>query len=65
MTDASELIPDGLPGGELVREGLADLRDGRANTQAALLVAEAAPRLRRRGIHVPDSRFDGMACPHK
>jgi len=35
-----------LPGGDLVREGLEDLRNGR-ETAPALLVAIGAPRLRR------------------
>jgi hypothetical protein len=41
-----------LPGGDLVREGLGDLRAGR-ETPAALLVAIGAPRLRQLGIDVP------------
>jgi hypothetical protein len=41
-----------LPGGDLVREGLSDLRLGR-ETPLALLVAIGAPRLRRLGIAVP------------
>ena len=41
-----------LPGAEMVREGLADLRAGR-ETQSGLLVAIGAPRLRRLGIDVP------------
>lgn len=44
----------GLPGAEWVRPGLADLRDGRS-TEAALLVAVGAPRLRDLGFLVPDS----------
>lgn len=42
-----------LPGGLLVREGLADLAAGR-ETIAALVVAVAAARLRRAGLPVPD-----------
>ena len=41
-----------LPGADLVRKGLDDLRAGR-ETAAALLVAVGAPRLRRLGIDVP------------
>jgi hypothetical protein len=41
-----------LPGADLVREGLDDLRAGR-KTAAAFLVAAGAPRLRRLGIDVP------------
>jgi hypothetical protein len=41
-----------LPGHEFVRAGLADLAAGR-ETQAGLLVATAAPRLRALGIDVP------------
>jgi len=42
----------GLPGGELVDVGLADLAAGR-ETVASLVVSEAAPRLRREGVPVP------------
>ena len=42
-----------LPGGELIREGLADAAAGR-QTIASLLVAVGAPRLRRAGLDVPD-----------
>jgi hypothetical protein len=41
-----------LPGADLVRQGLEDLRAQR-QTPAALLVAIGAPRLRRLGIDVP------------
>lgn len=41
-----------LPGYELVRGGLADLMAGR-ESEAALMVAMAAPRLRALGIDVP------------
>jgi hypothetical protein len=43
---------DGLPGAELVRQGLIDLAAGEESTEA-LLVAIAAPRLARAGITVP------------
>lgn len=42
-----------LPGHDLVLEGLDDLRGGRL-TRAALLVAEAAPRLRGDGVMIPE-----------
>jgi hypothetical protein len=42
-----------LPGHELVRAGLEDLAAGR-ETEAALIVAMAAPRLRALGMQVPD-----------
>ncbi len=43
---------DALPGGDLVSEGLADLRDGR-ETVSALVVSIGAPRLRDLGLEVP------------
>jgi hypothetical protein len=43
-----------LPGGDLIDEGVTDLREGR-ETIAALLVAIGSPRLRRLGIELPDS----------
>ena len=42
-----------LPGAELVEEGIADLAVGRV-TDSSLLVAIAAPRLRRLGVDVPE-----------
>jgi hypothetical protein len=42
-----------LPGHELVSEGLADLAVGR-ESESALLLAMAAPRLRRLGLEVPE-----------
>lgn len=44
---------DGLPGAEIVRAGLDDLRAGRV-TESALLVLVARPNLARFGIHVPE-----------
>jgi len=41
-----------LPGGDLIEEGLEDLRAGRESA-AALLVSIGAPRLRRLGLDVP------------
>lgn len=49
----------GLPGHELVRVGLDDLAAGR-ESEAALVVAMAAPRLRAVGIDVP---VGGGECP--
>jgi hypothetical protein len=46
-------LPSDLPGHELVSEGLADLAAGR-ESESALLVAMAAPRLRMLGIEVPE-----------
>jgi hypothetical protein len=43
---------DDLPGSDLVRDGLADLRAGRV-TVPALVVALAATRLRDLGVDVP------------
>ena len=42
---------DSLPGGVLVRQGLADIAAGR-DTEAALLVLIGSPRLRRLGISI-------------
>jgi hypothetical protein len=42
----------GLPGGDLVDRGLDDMAAGR-ETNESLLVALAAPRLRREGVPVP------------
>jgi hypothetical protein len=42
----------GLPGGELIDRGLADLAAG-AVTDESLLVSIVAPRLRREGVPVP------------
>jgi hypothetical protein len=42
-----------LPGGDLIDEGVRDLREQR-ETIAALLVAIGSPRLRRLGIELPD-----------
>lgn len=48
---------EGLPGYELVRDGLRDLGAGEETT-AALLVSIGAPRLRRAGIEVPPVPYD-------
>lgn len=52
-------VPADFPGEDLVRSGLDDLAAGR-ETEAALLVTIAAPRLRSLGYDVPESGFD---CP--
>lgn len=47
----------GLPGAELIEEGLADLRAGRMST-SALLALVGGPRLRRLGFDVPQGPQD-------
>ena len=54
---ASRFADLGLPGGDLVDEGLADLASGRTSA-ASLLVSLAAPRLRREGVPVTDTESD-------
>jgi hypothetical protein len=49
----------GLPGADLIEEGLRDLASG-TETIAALLVLIGAPRLRRLGLSVPDA---GVSAP--
>jgi len=49
--------PASLPGEDLVREGLDDLAHGRL-TDLALLVLIASPRLRGRGLEVPERKAD-------
>jgi len=44
---------DDLPGHELASEGLLDLAEGR-ESESALLVVMAAPRLRSLGFDVPE-----------
>jgi hypothetical protein len=46
-------IDEHLPGADLIRAGLDDVRRGRESIEA-LLVLIGAPRLRRIGIDVPD-----------
>lgn len=50
----TEIMNSALPGGDLIDEGVEDLRQGR-ETIAALLVAIGSPRLGRLGIKLPDS----------
>ncbi len=52
----------GLPGSELVSAGLADLAAGR-ETEASLVVAMAAARLRAVGVQVPE--VDGGPASHR
>ena len=58
--DLADLSP--FPGGELIRQGLDHLAQGR-NTEAALLVLIGAPRLRRLGFNVRES--EGGPPEHK
>ena len=50
---------EGLPGGTMIAEGLADLHAGREST-AALLVLIGRPRLQRLGLEIP---LPGIAHP--
>ena len=52
-------VPHDLPGHEVIAEGLMDLAEGR-ESESALLVAMAAPRLRALGLEVPEGGGD---CP--
>jgi hypothetical protein len=52
MTMNKETSSSALPGDELVRQGITDLREDRL-TDLALLVLIAAPRLKRLGMDVP------------
>ena len=54
---ASRFADLGLPGGDLVDEGLSDLASGRTSV-ASLLVSLAAPRLRREGVPVTNTQPD-------
>jgi hypothetical protein len=60
MISAMAMPLDQLPGSDLVRTGIEDLRDGR-ETAAAALVSMARPRLRSVGIDVPRARVDKPA----
>jgi len=53
---------EGLPGGDLVDEGLTDLGNGK-ETIPALLVAIGAPKLRQIGIELPE--FDLPLPEHR
>lgn len=52
----------GLPGADLIDQGLRDLAAG-DETDAALLVLIGAPRLRRLGVAVPDPPANWSARP--
>jgi hypothetical protein len=47
---------EGLPGAELVHDGLIDVAEGR-ETVASLLVLIGAPRLRRLGLSIPETQL--------
>jgi hypothetical protein len=53
----------GLPGAELITEGLRDLAE-RRESDAALLVLIGATRLRRLGLDVPPPPMEWSAPPH-
>jgi hypothetical protein len=53
-------VPESLPGHELVRAGLVDLAAGR-ESEASLVVAMAAPRLRALGLEVSASGIEQPA----
>jgi hypothetical protein len=53
-------VPTSLPGHELVSAGLVDLAAGR-ESEASLVVAMAAPRLRALGFEVPAGRVEQPA----
>jgi hypothetical protein len=55
-TDTTDLL-EGLPASSMIREGLADHRDGR-QTVAACLVRIASPRLSRAGLMDPKAVDD-------
>jgi len=57
MNSAEYDILEGLPGSDLVREGLADHRAGR-KTIASCLVRIASPRLSRAGLIGPEAIAD-------
>lgn len=54
---ASTFASLGLPGGDLVDQGLVDLADGR-ETPESLLISLAMERLRREGVPLPSRRLD-------
>lgn len=57
MSAATTAIPPDLPGAELVRAGLDDLRAGKL-TAAALLLLGARERLRQSGLELPEARVE-------
>jgi hypothetical protein len=52
----TEFSFEGLPGAELVHQGLVDLADGK-DTVASLLIRIGAPRLRRLGLSIPETQL--------
>jgi hypothetical protein len=52
----TEFSFEGLPGADLVRQGLLDLADGK-KTVASLLVLIGTPRLRRLGLPIPETQL--------
>lgn len=50
---------DAYPGGDLIRQGLKDLANGRESVPA-LLVLIGAPRLRRLGLPIPEHPVAGV-----
>ena len=59
-----ELLGPGLPGVELIRAGLYDLRQG-VESEPSLLVEIGAPRLRACGLDVPASGAPGSLPEHR
>jgi len=55
---------DGLPGGELIQQGLDDLAQRRVSV-AAYLVKIASPRLRRCGMAVDLTDAEALAADHE
>jgi hypothetical protein len=54
---------DHLPGGEILRNGLRDLREGLRSVDA-LLVLVAAPRIARCGVQIPPMALTGELPEH-
>lgn len=53
-----------LPGADLIREGFADLANGRESA-AAFLVRIGSPKLRRCGVTAPVSDADALVADHR
>ncbi len=62
MTKPRPHPPEGLPGEELVAQGLSDLASSR-ETEAAVLVEIAAPRLGALGVTIPCACVAGDQSP--
>jgi len=52
----TEFLFEGLPGAELVHQGLVDLANGK-DTVASSLIRIGTPRLRRLGLSIPETQF--------